>query len=117
MIETTSAGWTRQRRRLAGVALGLWAMSLAFVPAGGAPTALQSTGGGAAGRNFGGADRCATPSGEIEKAVPWAQQRLAPDRVWPLSRGEGVTVGVVGGHVVAHFYELKRSRTVRPSFE
>jgi membrane-anchored mycosin MYCP len=28
--------------------------------------------------------------------VPWALRRLAPQRVWPLSRGEGVTVAVLG---------------------
>lgn len=30
-----------------------------------------------------------------DSAVPWAQQQLAPQRVWPLTRGAGVTVGVV----------------------
>jgi type VII secretion-associated serine protease mycosin len=35
-----------------------------------------------------------TPPGKITE-VPWAQRQLAPQRVWPLTRGGGVTVGVV----------------------
>lgn len=31
----------------------------------------------------------------LAAAVPWAQQQLAPQRVWPLTRGEGVVVAVV----------------------
>jgi type VII secretion-associated serine protease mycosin len=34
------------------------------------------------------------PPGKITD-VPWAQRQLAPQRVWPLTRGGGVTVGVV----------------------
>jgi type VII secretion-associated serine protease mycosin len=38
--------------------------------------------------------------------VPWAQQRLAPDRVWPLTKGAGVTVGVVDTGVDAKTPQL-----------
>ncbi len=31
--------------------------------------------------------------------VPWALRRLAPQRLWPLSRGEGVTVAVLGSGI------------------
>lgn len=31
--------------------------------------------------------------------VPWAQQRLAPERVWPLTTGEAVTVAVIDSGV------------------
>jgi subtilisin family serine protease len=39
--------------------------------------------------------RCAAASTTVARAVPWAQQRLAPQRVWMLTRGQAVTVAVV----------------------
>jgi membrane-anchored mycosin MYCP len=92
-----------QRARLGGVGLALSALSALLAatavagvaPAGGVPTVLDSTGGGAAGRNFGGPGRCATPSTEVKREVPWEGHRLSAWRVWPLTRGEGVTVGVI----------------------
>lgn len=39
--------------------------------------------------------RCATPSQEMVRDTPWTQRRLAPSRVWPLTRGEGVTVAII----------------------
>ncbi|MFJ2952891.1 S8 family serine peptidase [Streptomyces sp. NPDC087226] len=40
-------------------------------------------------------DECTGGSGRVAEPVPWAQQHLGLSRVWQLSRGEGVTVGVV----------------------
>lgn len=39
--------------------------------------------------------RCTSPSQKVLPEVPWTQRRLAPQRVWPLTRGEGVLVAVV----------------------
>ncbi|TVT62503.1 type VII secretion-associated serine protease mycosin [Amycolatopsis rhizosphaerae] len=39
-------------------------------------------------------------------AVPWAQQQLAPQRVWPLTKGAGVIVGVVDTGVDASTPQL-----------
>jgi membrane-anchored mycosin MYCP len=88
----------RGRRTQVGLAvLGLLAVTAvtAGAAAGRAPTGLQSTGGGGAGRNFGGLGRCAPASTEVKREVPWEAQRLSPWRVWPLTRGVGVTVGVI----------------------
>jgi type VII secretion-associated serine protease mycosin len=38
---------------------------------------------------------CLSPPPTSDTAVPWAQQQLAPQRVWPLTAGGGVTVAVV----------------------
>lgn len=40
-------------------------------------------------------DKCLPPPVASAGTVPWAQQLLAPQRVWPLTRGAGVTVAVV----------------------
>ncbi|RSN39726.1 type VII secretion-associated serine protease mycosin [Amycolatopsis sp. WAC 04197] len=42
---------------------------------------------------------CLGPPQGTERAAPWAQQRLAPERVWPLTNGSGVTVGIVDSGV------------------
>src|SRR5262249_6528195 len=39
--------------------------------------------------------QCNLPATQVIGAEPWAQKRLAFQRVWPLTRGAGVTVGVV----------------------
>jgi type VII secretion-associated serine protease mycosin len=69
---------------------------------------LQSVGGGKGGRSvFGGVGaECTPPSVEVERAMPWAQRRLAPERVWPLTRGEGVTVAVIDTGVDAGVPQL-----------
>jgi len=42
------------------------------------------------------------PAAEVAyPAVPWAQERLAPQRAWPFSRGDGVTVAVIDTGVSA----------------
>ncbi|WP_224284386.1 S8 family serine peptidase, partial [Streptomyces sp. LS1784] len=42
---------------------------------------------------------CLAPSTKGTQLTPWPQTFLRPDRVWPLSRGEGVTVAVLGSGV------------------
>ncbi|MER5963501.1 S8 family serine peptidase [Streptomyces sp. NPDC002057] len=44
-------------------------------------------------------DTCLKASARTVTQVPWAQARLRPDMVWPLSEGAGVTVAVVGSGV------------------
>jgi membrane-anchored mycosin MYCP len=42
-----------------------------------------------------GAADCAGAVDEVIPAVPWAQKWLAPNRIWPLTKGESVLVAVV----------------------
>ncbi|MFF2658626.1 S8 family serine peptidase [Kitasatospora sp. NPDC058032] len=44
---------------------------------------------------------CRKPSGRVAERAGWAQAYLRPEAVWPSSRGEGVTVAVVGSGVEA----------------
>ena len=44
---------------------------------------------------------CATPPVTTDPTVPWAQVQLAPQRVWDLTEGAGVIVGVVDSGVDA----------------
>lgn len=39
---------------------------------------------------------CANPSGTYAGAVPWGQRLVDPARLWPLTRGEGQLVAVLG---------------------
>ena len=43
--------------------------------------------------------QCAPPATSVISPVPWAQQRLAPQQAWELSRGAGVTVAVIDSGV------------------
>jgi membrane-anchored mycosin MYCP len=43
--------------------------------------------------------RCAPPATIVVRQVPWAQQRLVPQRVWELTQGQGVTVAVIDSGV------------------
>ncbi len=47
------------------------------------------------------AAECLPPAQTPYPAVPWAQEQLAPQRAWPLSRGEGVVVAVIDTGVSA----------------
>ncbi|MEC3978343.1 S8 family serine peptidase [Amycolatopsis sp. H20-H5] len=40
--------------------------------------------------------QCANPTGTYAGAVPWGQRLVDPARVWPLTRGAGQTVAVIG---------------------
>jgi membrane-anchored mycosin MYCP len=42
-----------------------------------------------------GNQQCTTPSNDVLHDTPWTQQRLAPQRVWDLTTGQGVVVGVI----------------------
>ncbi|WSE35054.1 S8 family serine peptidase [Amycolatopsis rhabdoformis] len=44
---------------------------------------------------------CANPSGTYTGAVSWGQRLVDPQRLWPLSRGEGQVVAVIGTGVDA----------------
>ncbi|MFF8773999.1 S8 family serine peptidase [Kitasatospora sp. NPDC015120] len=44
---------------------------------------------------------CRKPSTKVADRPGWAQTYLRPEAVWPLSRGEGVTVAVIGSGVDA----------------
>lgn len=55
--------------------------------------------------------RCLPPPNTVEPSVPWAQRQLAPERVWPLTTGAGVTVAVVDTGVDGSVPQL-RGRTV-----
>jgi membrane-anchored mycosin MYCP len=55
----------------------------------------------------GDAERCSTPSDTVAREVPWPQRRLALDRVWELTTGTGVVVGVVDTGVDASVPQLR----------
>src|SRR5262249_58754847 len=80
--EPMSNCWSRLRAMtvLVGVAM------LLAAPVAAAP--VRAAAAGVAG--------CAAPSREALPGVPWAQQRLRPDRAWPLTRGDSVLVAVLG---------------------
>ncbi|MEV6877783.1 S8 family serine peptidase [Amycolatopsis sp. NPDC051128] len=40
--------------------------------------------------------QCANPSGTYSGAVPWGQRLVDPARLWPLTRGDGQLVAVLG---------------------
>lgn len=49
---------------------------------------------------------CVAPSTETYVPAPWPQLALAPDRVWPLTRGQGITVAVLDSGVDARSGQL-----------
>lgn len=52
-----------------------------------------------------GATQCAEP-GTALSPVPWAQQRLAPETIWPVADGAGVKVAVIASGVDANHPQL-----------
>lgn len=82
-------------RALAGLAVGLVAAAALSAPAAAAP-ALPDPG-----------DGCLRAPESVETGMPWAQSWLGVQRVWPLTRGAGVTVAVVDTGVAADSPQLR----------
>ncbi|MGW4132286.1 type VII secretion-associated serine protease mycosin [Amycolatopsis japonica] len=59
---------------------------------------------------------CLPPPVNAEPGVPWGQLRMAADRVWSLTKGAGVTVGVVDTGVDAGTPQLSDGR-VKPGLD
>lgn len=56
--------------------------------------------------------RCAPRKGSMQVAEPWAQRRLDPKRVWPLTTGEGVTVAIIDSGVDLTHPQLRVAKAV-----
>ncbi|MFC5291136.1 type VII secretion-associated serine protease mycosin [Actinokineospora guangxiensis] len=50
---------------------------------------------------------CLPAPPKVEPSVPWGQRQLAPERVWPLTDGTGITVAVVDTGVDASIPQLR----------
>jgi membrane-anchored mycosin MYCP len=50
--------------------------------------------------------QCAPPATVVVRQIPWAQQRLVPQRAWELSQGQGVVVAVIDSGVDARVPQL-----------
>jgi type VII secretion-associated serine protease mycosin len=88
------------QRIYAAVAAGFLAgPALAGLPAGTAGTAFAAAA----------QDACRQPPEPVEEVpeLPWAQQWFAPERVWPLSRGQDVVVAVVDSGVDTSHPQLR----------
>lgn len=82
-------------RAVAGLAAVVVTAVVAGVPAMAAP-ALPDPG-----------DNCLRPPESVETGKPWAQSWLGAERVWPLTRGAGITVAVVDTGVAADSPQLR----------
>ncbi|MEU8078875.1 S8 family serine peptidase [Catellatospora citrea] len=49
---------------------------------------------------------CAPPARTVVPDLPWAQQWLRPQRIWPLTQGAGITVAVLDSGVDAQVRQL-----------
>ncbi|GAA4531792.1 S8 family serine peptidase [Amycolatopsis samaneae] len=56
---------------------------------------------------------CLSPPRITDPSVPWAQRQLAPERVWPLTNGAGVTVAVVDTGVDGSVPQLRGGTVLR----
>jgi len=68
--------------------------------------ALTAGAGPAVAAPAGVAPNCAEP-GTVVNMIPWPQQLLGPERVWPFARGDGVTVAVLDSGVDANHPQLR----------
>jgi type VII secretion-associated serine protease mycosin len=101
--------WPRRAAVLLAVTAG--ALGPLLIAAVGAPAASAGIrllpkgirGGAAVGPAY---QRCSAPSNQVLRGVPWTQQRLAPQRVWGMTTGRGVIVGVVDTGVDASVPQL-----------
>nr|WP_221382685.1 type VII secretion-associated serine protease mycosin [Actinoplanes polyasparticus] len=83
---------------MAGVGTSAAALVLALAaPATAVPVPAPSPSGGS----------CLGPPQSVETGVPWAQSRLGVERVWPMTRGAGVTIAVVDTGVAANSPQLR----------
>lgn len=55
---------------------------------------------------------CLGPPQANDQTVPWAQRQLAPERVWPLTMGAGITVAVVDTGVDSSIPQLAGGRVL-----
>ncbi|MCX2731492.1 type VII secretion-associated serine protease mycosin [Saccharopolyspora sp. NFXS83] len=85
-------------------------LAAAFVAASAAPAAAQS----AVPSMPAGEQPCIQPPTTTYEQEPWAQQILAPDQAWDLTRGAGVTVAVVDTGVDAEVPQLSAPGAVLP---
>lgn len=84
----------RGTRRWARLLAMCVAAPLAMVMVGAVPPAASA------------APRCVQPGGMI-KPIPWQQQVLSPERVWPLTHGGQITVAVLASGVDADVGQLR----------
>ncbi|TDV42161.1 type VII secretion-associated serine protease mycosin [Actinophytocola oryzae] len=82
-------------RRLAGLLVACALVVVPAAPAYAQPSSSQEE------------EPCLPPPQSVDPSVPWAQRQLAPDKVWPLTDGAGVTVGVVDTGVDGHVPQLQ----------
>ncbi|MDH2425063.1 S8 family serine peptidase [Sphaerisporangium sp. TRM90804] len=73
--------------------------SVAFAPAAGAVSPANPA-------------RCAPPRGGAQVGESWGQRRLAFTGVWPLTRGDGVTVAVIDSGVDTRHPQVRVARSI-----
>nr|WP_083472001.1 type VII secretion-associated serine protease mycosin [Kibdelosporangium phytohabitans] len=56
--------------------------------------------------------QCLPPPQTADTSVPWAQRQLMPERVWSLTDGSGVTVGVVDTGVDGNVPQLRGGKVL-----
>jgi membrane-anchored mycosin MYCP len=91
-------------RRIGGLLLIVGILSVgSLVPAYAQPSSGSSSGSSSAAAS----EPCLPPPQSTDSSVPWAQRQLAPERVWPLTDGSGITVAVVDTGVDGSIPQLR----------